>query len=181
MCCAAKFFRDKSKQQWHQEPSLRNGLFSRQFQKADFKGKNSQFYQSCLENFQISCAKIKFENFDTKALSVDIPIDEVMKKLYWKRFCVKKNSNKSHLTNKKFILKIQLRGLHSSCGLFSVFALVLSKCCCPALGPSLDNLLAVFVHLQLDYYCLQTKRSTVINFLSEILFLKHVETRLRAK
>lgn len=42
-----------------------------------------------LENFEISCAKIKFENFDTKALSVDIPIDEVMKKLYWKRFCVK--------------------------------------------------------------------------------------------
>lgn len=43
-----------------------------------------------LENFENSCAKIKFENFDTKALSVDIPpIDEVMKKLYWKRFCVK--------------------------------------------------------------------------------------------
>lgn len=176
--------------------SLRNGLFSRycSFKKLISKGKIHSFISLVwktvftfnriiygLENFQISCAKIKFENFDTKALSVDIPIDEVMKKLYWKRFCVKKNSNKSHLTNKKFILKIQLRGLHSSCGLFSVFALVLSKCCCPALGPSLDNLLAVFVHLQLDYYCLQTKRSTVLNFLSEILFLKHVETRLRAK
>lgn len=42
-----------------------------------------------LETFEISCAKIKFENFYTEALSVDIPIDEVMKKLYWKRFCVK--------------------------------------------------------------------------------------------